>query len=157
MDKTTRGMVRRQIDQRLKPLKPLASKTAVLTKSGWIKTIRRALGMTAKDMAQRMALTEARIYALENGELEGATTLKSLRRAAEAMNCELVYAFIPKISLEQMVEQQALKLARSQVGRVDRTMRIEEQGTSNAVIEAKVKELADDYRRNPPRKLWRAV
>ena len=54
----------------------------------------------------------------------------SLRRAAEAMECELVYAFVPKVSLEASLRTQAEKAAKKNMGIVSHTMRLEDQGLS---------------------------
>ncbi len=58
---------------------------------GWVKAIREALGMTTAQFAQRMGVSQPRTTELEQAEIEDKITLGTLRRAAEAMNCTLVY------------------------------------------------------------------
>lgn len=47
-------------------------------------------------MAQKMGVQPPRIIEMEKGELDGALTLKTLERAAEAMGYCLIYALVPK-------------------------------------------------------------
>ncbi len=149
-----RAMMRKHLDQRLSgavPLKKLQS-----PKYGWIRSIRQALGMTANDLAGRLGLSSPnRIYALEKGEVSGATTLKSLRRAAEALNCNLVYAFVPKQSLDQTVQEQARRVAEHRVNRIGQTMRLENQEVSERENRNLVERLAEEYTRRPPKQFWR--
>jgi predicted DNA-binding mobile mystery protein A len=68
---------------------------------GWIKTIRMALGMTSGVLAQRVGdVSDSAIRKLELAEAEDAITLASLRRVAEALDCELQYALIPRLALK---------------------------------------------------------
>ena len=77
---------------------------------------RDALGMTAADLAARMGISGASVRAMEETEVSGGTLrLSTLRRAAEAMNCTLVYAFVPNERLEQTVVQQARWVLREQM------------------------------------------
>ena len=65
-------------------------------KKGWIRAIRDALGMSGRQLGQRMGVSKMWVGDMERLEASGATTLKTLRRAAEAMDCVLVYASFPK-------------------------------------------------------------
>ncbi len=118
---------REALDARLVPLGP-PSKYAV-PHLGWVRAIRDALGMSAAALAFRMGVTGPAVRALENTEVEGGARLSSLRRAAEAMDCTLVYAFIPNSSLEQAVDRQAASVLDEQMRRVSQTMALEAQET----------------------------
>lgn len=149
-----RAMMRKHLDQRLSGLVPLRKLQS--PKSGWIRAIRQALGMTASDLAERLSLSSPnRIYALEKAEASGATTLKSLRRAAEALNCTFVYALVPNKSLDQMVEEQARRLAEHRGNRIGQTMRLESQQTSERESRTLVDRLTEEYTRRPPKQFWR--
>ncbi|MBK8840867.1 MAG: helix-turn-helix domain-containing protein [Hyphomonadaceae bacterium] len=67
---------------------------------GWIKAIREALGMTTAQLAARMGVAQPRITELEKREAGRVVTLQSLERAAEALDCRLVYILVPNDSLE---------------------------------------------------------
>ena len=116
---------REALDQRLVPLGPPSLYAP--PRLGWVRAIRDALGMTAADLAIRMGVTGPAIRSLEKKELDGGARLSSLRRAAEAMDCTLVYAFIPNGSLQQTVERQAASILDEQMGRVRQTMALEAQ------------------------------
>ncbi|MGB4580693.1 MAG: mobile mystery protein A [Coriobacteriia bacterium] len=116
---------REALDQRIVPLGP-PSRYAP-PRLGWVRAIRDALGMTAADLAARMGVTGPAIRSLEKKEMDGGARLSSLRRAAEAMDCTFVYAFIPNSSLQQTVERQAASILDEQMGRVRQTMALEAQ------------------------------
>lgn len=116
---------REALDQRLVALGP-PSRYAP-PRLGWVRAIRDALGMTAADLAARMGVTGPAVRSLENKEMDGGAQLSSLRRAAEAMDCTFVYAFIPHSTLQQTVERQAGTILEEQMKRVHQTMALEAQ------------------------------
>ncbi len=67
--------------------------------------------MSSYEMAQRMGVAQSRAWRLEGAELTGSIRLGSLMRAAEALDCRLVYALAPDESLEQVVWRQAHRKA----------------------------------------------
>lgn len=83
--------------------------------------------MTAANLAARMGVTGPAVRSLETNEMDGGARLSSLRRAAEAMDCTFVYAFIPNSSLQQTVERQAASILEEQLKRVHQTMALEAQ------------------------------
>jgi predicted DNA-binding mobile mystery protein A len=116
---------REALDSRLLPLGP-ASRYAP-PRLGWIRAVRDALGMSAADLGVRMGVSGASVRSLEEKETTGGIRLSSLRRAAEAMDCTLVYAFVPASGLEETVRRQAQRVLDEQLGRVHQTMALEEQ------------------------------
>ena len=94
---------------------------------GWIRAIRDALGMTTRQYAVRLGVHPSRIGALEKDEVDETVTLGSLRRAAEALNCRLVYTLVPNEPLTTMLRRQAEKKADEQLQRVGHSMRLENQ------------------------------
>lgn len=144
--------VRRQLDRRFEGV----SLESLLPRprNGWIRTTRQALGMRLADLAKRLGVTEGSIRQSEAAELDESLTLKRLRRAAEAMECELVYAFVPKTSLEDSYKEQIRKRAVADAGRVARTMALERQGVSDDLTNRHAETLYRDYLGHPPRDLW---
>ena len=63
---------------------------------GWIRAMRARQGMLGKELARKMHVSPARISVLERDELRGAVTLKMMQKAAEALDCTFVYAFVPR-------------------------------------------------------------
>ncbi|MDB2414181.1 mobile mystery protein A [Rickettsiales bacterium] len=120
---------------------------------GWIAAIRKSLGMSVRQLAERIGITQQSTARLETNETDDSITLKSLRKAAEALDCRVVYALIPNEgSLEVTIRKQAIKKASELVKDVDHTMQLEAQGVGN--VDAKIKELAEDLAKNPNSKLW---
>lgn len=63
---------------------------------GWLKTARKALFLSADTVASKLKVARSAYSKYEESEEKGVITLTTLARAAEAMNCELVYAIRPK-------------------------------------------------------------
>ena len=82
------------LDTQLKPLRDM--EPLIRPGRGWIKAIREALGMTTGQYAKRLGVSQPRVAALERAEADGVVTLKSLRQAAEALDCDFVYALVPR-------------------------------------------------------------
>jgi predicted DNA-binding mobile mystery protein A len=122
-DRQSTRRARRSLDERL------ASATSTpLPSSGWIRAIRTALGMTQQELADRMGIAAQSEFRLEGNERNGTIRLESLRRAADGLDCDLVYLFIPRAgSLEQAVRAQAAKVLDRQRDAVDRSMSLEDQ------------------------------
>ena len=60
--------------------------------------MREAVGLTQSDVAVR-ASVKRQSYAQFEAKEKGSISIASLRRAAEAMDCELVYFIVPKESV----------------------------------------------------------
>jgi predicted DNA-binding mobile mystery protein A len=116
---------RRSLDQRLVSLPDGLPATP---QSGWIRAVRTALGMTQREFAHRMGITAQSAFQLEASEREQRIRLDTLRRAADALNCDLAYALVPRAgSLEQTVRQQATAVFAKRGLAVERTMALEDQ------------------------------
>ena len=122
-------------------------------KNGWSNAIRSSMSMPLSFVAKNLGLSTQAIHQLEQSEAEENISLKNLRRLAEAINCELHYALIPKQkSLKKTVEKQALIKAQAIVGNVDATMSLEGQKIKSS--KKSVKLLAKELAENPNSKLW---
>lgn len=78
-----------------------ASPPQAQTGTGWIRRMRGLQQMQAKQLAQIMGVSPARVSVLERDELRGAVTLKMMQKAAEALDCSFVYALVPKAAPAQ--------------------------------------------------------
>ncbi len=123
--------------------------------SGWIKAIREGLGMTAVELARRLGVGTPTATRLELSEAEDRITLSTLRRAAEALNCELHYALVPKQSLADTLEARAMTLAREQMVAISHTMALEAQATSRETVEAQTRAMTESLLKGSRRALWR--
>ncbi|MBK9352203.1 MAG: mobile mystery protein A [Sulfuritalea sp.] len=123
--------------------------------SGWVKAIRESLGMAAAHLAARLGVTTSTVTRLETSEADDTISLGTLRRAAEALGCELRYALIPKQSLADTLESRAMSLARQQMAAVSHSMALEAQSTSRATVELQTRALAEELLKGSRRALWR--
>jgi len=96
---------------------------------GWVRTVREALGMSAAALASRLGTTAGAVIRLEQSEAADRARLETLRRAADALGCDLVYLFVPRRPLTSVVRDRARQLAHGQVAAVEQTMRLEDQAT----------------------------
>ena len=105
---------------------------------GWIRAIREALGKSQQQVARVMQVKQQSLIDFETAEAEDRITLKNLRRAAEAMDCELIYAIVPKSgTIQKLAEKRARAEATRRVLSVEHSMALENQASGN------LKELID--------------
>ena len=145
------ALARKQLERRLAPLRDMA---LAAPPKGWIKAIRESLGMTVRQLAARMGVAPSRIPAIEKAEVTGATTLRTLRQVAAAMDCAFVYAFVPVEPLDDMLRERAMQKARKDVTRLDHTMRLENQALLKPDLDAEQQRTIDLILSGSLRGLW---
>jgi len=147
----TRHMLLEQAEQRLSAWQSVPKRPPA---AGWLRTIREALGMSAPQLAQRLGISRQGVADLERREREGAVTLESLTKAAAALDCDVVYAVVPRSRLESRIEAQARARALDEVRRVTHTMRLENQEASSGETARLIHRRTVDLLSRNPRKLW---
>lgn len=121
------------MNKRLILLRALTHKTGNLAllrdaqppKQGWISAVRQALGMTAKQLAERVGLSQPRIAKMELNENN--LKISTMKKIAEGLDCDFVYGFVPKSSLQETINQQARKKAEAILSNVNTNMALEDQ------------------------------
>ena len=83
---------------------------------GWIRMIRNQRGMQGKQLAEKMKVSAARISVLERDEQRGAVTLKMMQKAADALDCDFVYAFVPRTTTQREKPRVRLEADAMQAG-----------------------------------------
>ena len=116
-------------------LGPLAGGEIPRPHAGWVRATRDALGMTQTQLAARIGVTRSRITQIEQAEKNQRIQLDTLQRAAEAMNCTLVYALIPNGTYESVIQAQATSKTAPLAARVRHTMELENQRPDDAALE----------------------
>jgi len=134
-------LLREQLDNKLSKLREFPVQG--LTSIGWIKTIREALAMTSKDLASRVGVNQSRIIHMEQAEVDGNIKISTMKKIADALEMDFVYALVPRTSLNEMVREQAKKLALKKIERLDHTMRLEMQELSSEEKEKALKDMID--------------
>lgn len=122
---------------------------------GWLKLIREALGRTERQQAARLGITASTLHKSEQAEADERITLKQLRRLADGLDCELVYALVPRRPLTQIVEDQARLLAAQEVEGVAHSMGLEGRRPSESRLRQQVEERAEELLRGRWSALWR--
>ena len=147
---------RRIIDKKLKSWQSL--RTDKRPPRGWLRAIRESLGMSIKQLAKRIGVSNhSSILRLEERESQGKATIVSLSKAAEAMDCKLIYAIVPKkefSSLEKIIDKQAEKVAIKIVKEVDHTMKLESQGISKKELKHQITEVSKELKSTMSSSLW---
>jgi len=80
-----RDLARKHLDKRLAQWQPISE--LACPPRGWIRAIRETIGMTAAQLADRLNVSQPRVFALEKSEVSGALTLETISRVAHALNC----------------------------------------------------------------------
>ena len=142
-----RALARRQLDKRLAALRDTQSLTR--PPRGWIRAVREALGMTTRQLGARMGVSQPRVVNIEQGEVSGTITLATLQRAANALDCQLAYALLPRRPLQELIEDRARSRARSMLQATAHSMALENQRadeeSEQAQFELLVKELMEKW------------
>jgi predicted DNA-binding mobile mystery protein A len=147
-----RVLARKNLDRRLNSIR-----TAILMDRpprGWVKAIREALGMTAAQLASRIGVTRPRVHEIEKSEVSGSITLDSLERAAHALNCQLVYALVPRKSLEEFTQERALRVAEKKIRKTAHSMALEDQTVDQHDEQEQIQLLAKRLVGKSVTKLW---
>jgi predicted DNA-binding mobile mystery protein A len=123
-------------------------------KSGWLRAVRQAIGMTTRQLASAVGVTQSAVVDAERNEAKGDITLATLQRYAAALGCEVNYVLIPKRPLEQMLEERAERIAREQVSRVRHSMALEDQQTGTDLMEREIAEIRKRLLEGKRSRLW---
>jgi predicted DNA-binding mobile mystery protein A len=139
------AQVERAVSQAAVPARP---------NSGWIQAIRKALGMTTRQLAERVGVSQSTLATLEKSEADERITLRSLRKVADALDCELQYVLVPRAPLSGRVEGRAEAIAIDRVSRILHTMRLEDQAPSEQVDPREVSKARAKLLETNWKRLW---
>jgi len=160
MDASFQRLARRQLSAVLAGY--AAAAAAPRPRDGWIAAIRAALDMTVRQFATRLGVTPSNVVRLEQRERDDTISLGALRRAADALDCDLVYAVVPRLAaasetadnmLDTLIEARAREVAAAELSRIAHTMALEDQAVSAADLQAQIIERAAALAESP-RRLW---
>ena len=123
---------------------------------GWIRSVRESLSMTSAQLAKRVGVSQPNIIKWEQREIDSTITMKSLRRVAQAMQCDLVYALVPRKPINSILEERAKQIAADSLEQVSRSMRLEDQETSAAHRTRLAQQIVRQLLEETPKRLWDA-
>lgn len=122
---------------------------------GWLKLIRESLGRTERQQAQRLGISGPTLHKSEQSEAQDRITLGQLRKLADGLDCELVYALVPRRPLTEMVSERARAMAIEEVGGVAHTMGLEDQRPGAERLRKQVERRTEELLRGRWSDLWR--
>ena len=129
MDRQFRQLRLSQLDRSLSEARKLPPRPS----GGWIASVREALGLTLAEVGKHLHAPRQTVQKFEHAEATDRITLGSLRRIADAMGCDLVYAVLPKSgSFAELAERPARERAARDIKSVVHTMALEDQKPGNA-------------------------
>ncbi|HYX32018.1 MAG TPA: mobile mystery protein A [Oligoflexus sp.] len=142
------------LDKKIKDL--ILLKNIPRPRSGWLKAIRTGLGISTRQMGERLGVTHQVILRMEKGEMEGSATLESLQKVAHAMDCKFIYAILPAKheSLNALLEEKALILAKRITKEVSHSMKMEGQGVDHQSMDDQINQLAKELKEALDPRLW---
>lgn len=148
-----RTLLIEQLDTKLSCF--MAVDKVALPSSGWIKAIRTVLKMSLRQLGNRMNISPQSIGDMEKREANGTITLNTLRELAIGLDMKLVYGFVPnKGSIDEMIEERALEIAKEIVGRTHVTMTLEDQQNSIDRIAKAIAQKKEEIKQEMPKYLW---
>ena len=121
---------------------------------GWIRTMRKALGMSSPQLGLRLGVSKSQASQMERMEIEDRITLKQLRRVADVLGCDLQYALVPKKPVREIVRNRARLKAEKLIKQVHIHMALESQELSDKKLQEQIEIETDRLMRELPRDLW---
>jgi predicted DNA-binding mobile mystery protein A len=146
-----RSLAVHQIDKTLSSWRSLPR---LRPSGGWLRAVRQVLGMTTRQLAKSVGVTQAAVVDAERNEAKGDITLATLQKYAAALGCELSYVLVPKRPLQEMIEERAERIARDQVSRVSHSMALEDQQTGKDHLERQVAQIRRKLLEGKRSRLW---
>ena len=107
--------------------------------------------MSTAQLARRLKVKQPSVVAIEQSEAKGTIELSTLRRVAEALDCQVVYALVPNRPLEETMRERARRFLRSRREPVEHSMTLEDQAVAGEDTDALVDEV---LRETNPRLFW---
>ncbi|MGH8864409.1 MAG: mobile mystery protein A [Burkholderiales bacterium] len=141
-----------QTEELLQPFRRLSR--AQSPRGGWVRAIREALGMSAKQLGARVHVTRQTIENLEHSEASGKITVESLNKLAAALGCRVVYALVPQKPLEEMQRDRAREIAESLIKPVAHSMKLEAQAIGERAEQRQRERMIQGLLQGNPKKLW---
>jgi predicted DNA-binding mobile mystery protein A len=138
-----RNLRLKQLDRSLESFR--AAHAVSRPQKGWIRAIREAIGASSGELGRILGTSRQLPLQFEKAEAEGSITLKSLRNVANALDCDLVYALVPRAgTMQDLIENRARAQARKRVLGVEHSMALEDQaaGRIDEAVEAEAHRLA---------------
>ncbi|MBB3611984.1 helix-turn-helix domain-containing protein [Rhizobium sp. BK602] len=121
---------------------------------GWISTLRKALGMSVSQLADRLAVSRGAIYQAERNERSKTISIGQMEKLAEAMGGRFIYGIVLNGPVEDAILDQARLKARSMVRRTNAHMALEKQALPPNILDEETESLARELAEKRASDLW---
>jgi predicted DNA-binding mobile mystery protein A len=148
--KKTDLLRRDQLQRRFETLSPMLPPPH----GGWIKNLRESLGMSLRQLAGRLDISPQSLSEIEKAECEGRITLATFQKVARALSAEVQVSLRPSAPIEQMILDQARKVASRLTRNTQVHMALENQATSAAFQQDQIEKLAKELATQKLSKIW---
>jgi predicted DNA-binding mobile mystery protein A len=110
--------------------------------------------MTSTQLGRRLGVSQPTALGYEKAEASRSITLESLERVANALDCRLVYALIPREPLESLIAERAREVAAKHLRSVSHSMALEDQRVEDRDERVHLERLARELVEQPGSALW---
>lgn len=126
-----------------------------LPQTGWINVVRNTLNITFAYIAGKLNTSPQVIKKFEQNEIDGTITINTLKKVADAMECNLVYAFVPKAgSFESLIDNRAEQISELLISRASNSMDLEMQSVNDGMILNQKSHMKSELKQNL-KNLWK--
>jgi len=153
MGNRIKEMAIRQLNDRLKDV--LSGNKQAIPEKGWIHAIRDVLGMTLKQLASRVGVNHSTVAEYEHREEKGTITLNTLKKVADAMNCDFIYGFVPRDGgFDELRERQARIAAEKMIETTSRSMELEDQAVTDEEKQNQIQDMKNELLSDWDHSIW---
>lgn len=111
-------------------------------------------GCQVRHLPNDWGMTTAGARKLEEAEAREVISITSLRKLAEALDCELKYALVPRKPLDQILKDRAQVIATKRLSPVSNSMALEDQSVRGTDRQLQIDLLAQELLDGSRRELW---
>lgn len=123
-------------------------------REGWLRTLRKSLGMSGAQLARKIGVTRAQVAKSERNELAGVITLKTLQNMAQAMGGRIAYTIVIPSDVEKIVSERARAKARKMIEKANTQMALESQTLDSKTMRFELSRLQQEILKEMPTDFW---
>lgn len=126
-------------------------KKAIIEKpaQGWLKTIRQLFCMNTTQFSKKLKISQPRLIYMEKNEKN--LKLSTMEKIADELNCDFVYALVPRENINNVIHNKAKQKALQIINKVNNNMGLENQLAENEYV---LEETIEDLLNKKVTKIW---
>lgn len=114
--------------------------------------VRKRLRMSQQVLAKRSKLPQSMISKIESGKVE--PSLTTLKKIFDALYCDVMVVPIPRKDYDEVIQEQATRIAKKRIGYLRGTMALEKQEPKSLMIKELIKEEEKQIMNSTSVKIW---